>query len=124
MFAIVLITVIDDDQFARNAVVGLVRSLGFSVSEFQSAAEFLESTCRARTACLIVDDRMPVMTGLGLCRHLIASGIPIPTIIVTAFPNDARRKDALRTGAKSYLAKPLEPDELLHCIRCAVEHRN
>src|SRR3546814_15822744 len=81
MSANLLISIIDDDESAREAVVGLVRALGFTATEFQSAAEFLKSSHLLQTACLIADMRMHGMTGLALYRHLIAVGTPIPTAI-------------------------------------------
>lgn len=115
-----LISIIDDDESAREAIVGLVRALGFAATEFQSAADFLRSSHLMRTACLIADMRMPGMTGLELYRHLIAAGTPIPTVLVTAYPDEAARTRALKAGIRCYLAKPLEPDALLACIRSAL----
>ncbi len=117
-----LISIIDDDAPAREAVVGLVRSLGFTAAEFQSAADFLKSSLCLRTACLIADVRMPGMTGLELYRHLITVGTPIPTVLVTAYPDEAGRMRALKVGVRCYLAKPLEPDALLVCIRSALDN--
>ena len=115
-----LISVVDDDESAREAVAGLVRSLGFVAAEFESAADFLNSDYLSRTACLIADVRMPGMTGSELYRHLIAMGTPIPAVLITAYPDEAARNRALKAGVRCYLAKPLEPDELLACIRLAI----
>lgn len=114
-----LISIVDDDEAAREAVVSLVRALGFTAAAFQSAAEFLKSGCLLRTDLLIADMWMPGMTGFELCRHLIAAGKPIPTILITAYPDDVGRARALSSGVHCYLAKPLEPDALLGCIRSA-----
>ena len=124
MSANLLISVIDDDESARTAVVGLVRALGFTATEFQSAADFLKSSHLLRTACLIADMRMPGMTGLELYSHLIAVGTPIPTVLVTAYPDEAARTRAFKAGIRCYLAKPLEPDALLACIRSAIGDDN
>ena len=120
MSANCLISVVDDDEAARAAVVGLVRALGFTAKEFQSAAAFLKSSQLLQTACLIADMRMPGMTGLELYRHLVAAGTAIPTILVTAFPDEALRARALSAGIRCFLAKPLEPETLLGCIRSAL----
>jgi FixJ family two-component response regulator len=117
MSAHLLISIVDDDESARDAVVGLIRALGFTAAEFQSATDFLKSSHLLQTACLIADMRMPRMTGLELYRHLIAVGTPIPTVLVTAYPDEAVRARALKAGIRCYLAKPLEPDALLGCIR-------
>jgi FixJ family two-component response regulator len=114
-----LISIVDDDEAAREAVVGLVRVLGFAAAAFRSAAEFLKSGCLLRTDCLIADMQMPGMTGFELYRHLVAAGQSIPTILVTAYPDEAVRAFALSAGVRCYLAKPLEPDALLGCIRSA-----
>lgn len=117
------ISIIDDDQSAREAVAGLVSALGFTTAEFPSAADFLESGDMSRTACLIADVWMPGMTGLELYRYLIAAGTPIPTILVTAYPDEAMQTRALKAGIRCYLAKPLEPDALLACIRSALANQ-
>jgi FixJ family two-component response regulator len=116
----ILISIVDDNESAREAVAGLVRSLGFVAAEFGSAADFLKSDYLSRTACLIADVRMPGMTGPELYRHLIAMGTPIPTVLITAYADEAARDRALKAGVRCYLAKPLKPDELLACIRSAI----
>lgn len=115
-----LIAIVDDDQSAREAIASLVRSLGLAAAEFGSAADFLRSDQRSRAACLIADVRMPGMSGIELYRHLIAVGAPIPTVLVTAYAGETARNHALKAGALCYLAKPIDPDELLACIRSAV----
>lgn len=120
MPAKLLVSIIDDDESAREAAVGLVRALEFAVAAFQDAADFLGSGQALRTACLIADMQMPGMTGLELYLHLIAVGTPIPTVLVTAYPDEAVRAQAMRAGIRCYLAKPLEPDALLRCIRSAL----
>lgn len=119
-----LISVIDDDQAARQAIVGLVRALGYLAAGFQSAAEFLQSHDLSRTACLISDMRMPGMTGLELHRFLAASGTPIPTILVTAYPDGTIRRQAMQAGVLCCLTKPCSPDDLLDCIRSALSQRD
>lgn len=115
-----LISIVDDDDSAREAVSGLVRSLGYLVAEFDCAAEFLSSGDVLQTACLIADLRMPGMTGLELYHHLIASGEPVPTILITAYPGASTRAQALQAGVQCYLEKPLEPDELVGCIHSSL----
>src|SRR5438045_9074035 len=84
-----LVSVVEDDRFLRESMFRLMRSLGYTVDIFSSAADFLASPRLAETACLIADIHMPAMTGLELYRRLIDTGNAIPTILVTAFPNDA-----------------------------------
>lgn len=113
------IVIIDDDQAACDALVGLVRASGFAAVGFRSAAEFLRSDGFAQTSCLIADMQMPRMNGLELHMHLLASGTPIPTILVTGYPNEATKGRALRAGVLCYLTKPCAPADLLECIGLA-----
>jgi len=76
-----------------------------------------------RTSCLIADVQMPGMTGLDLHRHLSASGKPIPTILITAYPDDSVRERAVAAGAIGYLSKPFDENDLLACIRSALTTR-
>ena len=117
----VLVSVVEDDRFLRESMCRLMRSLGYTVDIFSSAADFLASPRLAETACLIADIHMPAMTGLELYRHLIDTGNAIPTILVTAFPNDADRARALNDGVVCYLRKPVEEQHLIRCLREALE---
>jgi FixJ family two-component response regulator len=112
-----LIVIVDDDESVREATRGLMKSLGFEARCFADAEEFLASDCLPRTACLIADVHMPGMSGLDLYRHLLASSRAVPTILITAYPNDRMRIEALREGIASYLVKPYDEDDLLTCIR-------
>ena len=97
-----------------------MRSLGFAVEAFSSAANFLASPRLVETGCLIADVHMPAMTGLELHRHLIKAGYAIPTILVTAYPNDVDRTRALNDGVVCYLRKPVDENQLLRCLRAAL----
>lgn len=116
----VLVSIVEDDQFFRDSMRRLMRSLGYMVDVFSSAAEFLASPRLSETACLITDVHMPVMTGLELYRQLIETGYPIPTILVTAHPNDVDRARALSDGVVCYLPKPVDEQILLRCLRTAL----
>jgi FixJ family two-component response regulator len=98
----------------------LMRSLGYSVEAFPSAADFLASPRLVETACLIADVHMPAMTGLELYRHLIKAGYAIPTILVTAYPDDDLRARALNDGVVCYLRKPVDEKHLMRCLRAAL----
>jgi FixJ family two-component response regulator len=115
-----LISVVDDDRFFRESMCRLMRSLGYTVDIFASAAEFLASPRLVETACLIADVHMPAMTGLELYRRLIDTGHTIPTILVTAFPNDVDRTRALDDGVACYLRKPVDEEHLARCAREAL----
>jgi FixJ family two-component response regulator len=117
-----LISIVDDDESMREAVKGLMRSVGYRAEAVASAEEFLSSRHVRRTSCLIADVQMSGMTGLDLHRHLSASGKPIPTILITAYPDDAVRERALTAGVIGYLSKPFDENDLLACIRSALIH--
>src|ERR1700756_5821240 len=93
-----LVSVVEDDQYFRESMSRLMRSLGYSVEAFPSAADFLASPRLVETACLIADVQMPGMTGAQLHRHLTDSGFAIPTILVTAYHDDNARDRALKEG--------------------------
>jgi FixJ family two-component response regulator len=114
-----LISVVDDDQAFRDSMRRLLKSHGYSVAVFRSAAEFLASAQLLATACLIADIHMPVMTGVELYTHLIATGRAIPTILITAYPEDGARQRMLGLGVRCYLHKPLEEPVLIDCLRHA-----
>ena len=97
-----------------------MRSLGYTVEVFPSAADFLASSRLGETSCLIIDVNMPAMTGLELFRHLIDAGRPIPTILVTAYPSDADRAHALNDGVVCYLRKPIDEQNLSQCLRAVL----
>ena len=115
-----LVSVVEDDRFFRESMGRLMRSLGYTVEAFPSAADFLASPRLGETACLIADVHMPAMTGIELYRHLIDAGRVIPTILVTAYPNDADRTRALNDGVVCYLRKPVDEQDLSRCLRAAL----
>lgn len=131
-----LISIVDDDRGVRDALQRMLQSYGFATVAFATAEDFLAavpaaaataapglsptSTAgpaeRGRTSCLILDMRLPGMSGLALLRRLGAESRPIPTILITASPTDAEHRQAVAAGAFSYLAKPLAEDMLLKTI--------
>jgi len=119
-----LISIVDDDQFFRDSMRRLLKSLGYAVAVFPSAAEFLGSSQLASTACLVADVHMPAMTGVELYTHLVDAGRAIPTILVTAYPDDNVRKRMLGMGVECYLSKPLEEVKFIACLRSACARGN
>jgi FixJ family two-component response regulator len=116
-----VISIVDDDESVRTAMRDMVETFGFTVRTFDSADEFLQSGRLQDTACLILDIQMPGMSGLELYNRLTTSGHHIPAMFVTAF-HDARIHDrAMQAGAVCCLAKPFDRDELLTCIRSALD---
>ena len=116
-----LISIVEDDQFFRDSMRRLMRSLGYNVEAFSSAADFLASPRLIETTCLIADVHMPAMTGVELHRRLIEAGYTIPTILVTAYPDEVDRARALNDGVVCYLRKPVEEQHLIRCLRAAFE---
>jgi FixJ family two-component response regulator len=116
-----LISIVEDDQFLRASIARLMRSFGYTVEAFGSAAEFLAFPRLYEVACLIADINIPGITGIELFRRLIVAGHPIPTILITAYPDDAARTRALNDGVLCYLTKPFGDDNLLRCVRAALK---
>ncbi|WP_341992688.1 response regulator [Azorhizobium sp. AG788] len=115
------ISIVDDDDSVRLAVSSLVRSLGFKVSTFASAEEFLTSDVMEDTSCLVSDIQMPGMSGLDLQKVLIQRQCRIPIIFITAFPEDAVRRRAEAAGAIGFLSKPFDGQAMIECLTAALE---
>jgi len=115
-----MISIVDDDASARAATDRLVRSLGFRAHSFASAEEFLQSPRLHETSCLVTDIQMPRMTGFELQRRLVAEKRPIPVIFMTAFPQDSIRSQAAKAGVVGVLAKPLDAESLMQCVKVAL----
>ena len=119
-----LISVVEDDPFFRESMRRLMRSLGYSVVVFASAADFLAFPRLEETTCLIADIHMPAMSGVELYTRLLDTGCAVPTILVTGYPDDAVRVRAQNSGTIRYLCKPLNVAYLVRCIRSVVEGGN
>jgi FixJ family two-component response regulator len=116
-----LVAIIDDNELFRKALEGLMKSVGFPVLAFSHAEEFLASERKQETACLIVDIRLPGMSGLELQLKLNAEHYRVPTIFITAHGDEAVRMQALRAGAVEFLTKPFDDEALLESVRAALE---
>ena len=115
-----IIAVVEDNQPFRESMQKLITLLGYTVESFPSAASFLASPFVAQTACLVADVNMPGMTGPELHRHLKQAGYKIPTILVTAYPDELIRDRALKDGVHCYLCKPVDDDHLERCLGSAM----
>jgi FixJ family two-component response regulator len=111
-----LVAIVDDDISIRNGTRDLLKAAGFSTATFEDAESFLTSASRATAACLVVDMRMPGMTGLELYEALVTSGECIPTVLITAHPEEVSKSRARKVGITCYLSKPFAPDDLLRCV--------
>ncbi len=116
MSKVPVIAVVDDDMAVRTGIDSLIRSLGLMVYLFASAEEFLDSDCLLKADCLITDVQMTQMSGLQLHEHLMARGMLIPTIFITAFAEDSIRRRAMTGSAVGLLAKPFVAQVLIDCI--------
>jgi FixJ family two-component response regulator len=115
-----LVSVVDDDQSARESTEALLRSAGYKVVTFQSGEQFLESASRQETACLILDIRMPGMDGLELQRRLNAPDAGVPIIFVTAQENERNRQAAFAAGASGFFQKPFAASDFLAAVQIAL----
>src|SRR6266851_2331746 len=116
-----VVSIVDDDVSVRRSTRRLLRSSGFRAEVFASAEEFLESKSAAKTACLILDLRMPGMSGLELQRRLTQNGDPVPIIFLSAHASEEDERFALRAGAVQFLRKPSSKEALLGAIRDALK---
>ena len=117
-----IISIVDDDASVREGLADLVSSMGYQAKTFRRAEYFLKSQWIRKTTCLIADVQMPEMTGLELYSSLADLGLRMPTILITAFPNNDDRDRALNAGVSCYLTKPFEKGELIKCIRSTLRH--
>ena len=118
-----MISIVDDDASVREAMFGLVRSLGFDAATFSSAEDFLQSDQLARTLCLITDVQMPGLSGVELQSCLISRGRPIPIIFITAFPEERIEARVRQAGAIGFLSKPFDDETLIECLDRALKGR-
>ena len=118
-----LISIVDDDDFLRNSLNNLLRSVGMRTHGFSSAAEFLNSNELHDTDCLLVDVRMPGMSGLDLQRQLRAANSRIPIVLITSHSDDDARAQALAAGAVAFCCASLAGGTLLAAIDSALNHK-
>jgi FixJ family two-component response regulator len=119
-----LVVIVDDDVSVRHALRALMRSLGYRAETFARGEDFLQSQLIARTSCLIADVQLPGITGPELHARLISSGAPVPTLLITAYPDDGVRARALAAGAVGYLSKPFAEDQLLPYLHAVLHDKN
>jgi FixJ family two-component response regulator len=119
-----LIAIVDDDALIRETLKDLLDSAGYTSAVFSSAQRFLKSRRLATVACLITDMRMPGTTGVELHQKLVDAGCAIPTILITAYPDERVRARAVRAGILCYLPKPVTSEALLACVDEALGRGN
>jgi FixJ family two-component response regulator len=115
-----IVFIIDDDPLYRASAERLVRSVGFSVQGFESARDFLSSRRPSVPSCLVLDVRLPGLSGLDLQRELADAGVHIPIIFVTGHGDIPMSVQAMKAGAVEFLTKPFRDQDLLDAIRHAI----
>ena len=116
-----LIGIVDDDSSVRKALQRLVRSHGFSTDVYSSAEDLLQGEVAGGMACLILDVRMPGLSGLDLQIRLAAAGSRLPIIFITAQEDPQAKSQAMSAGAVGYLQKPFDDEDLLTAIHAAID---
>ena len=111
-----LISIVDDDESVREAITSLLRSAGFKAESFASAEKFLRSPVLEETACLILDVRMPGVSGPELQRRLATESRRIPIIFMTAHGDQGLQAEVMRAGAVDFLPKPFSEEALLRAV--------
>jgi len=108
--------VIDDDESVRKALKRLFRSADLDVETFSSAEEFLSSSREGQNACILIDIRMPGLTGFDLQKRLLSQGVQIPVIVISASDDVQTREHARELGAVNFFRKPVDDQALLDAI--------
>jgi len=116
-----IVFVIDDDAAIRNALRSLIRSVGLQVELFGSAQEFLQRKLPDAPGCLVLDIRLPGISGLDFQRKLIEANIPFPIIFITGHGDIPMSVRAMKAGAVEFLTKPFRDQDLLDAIHIALE---
>jgi len=116
-----LVAIVDDDPSMRQAMASLLAAYGFEVELFSSAEEFLTSIHFHRTDCLVLDIRMPGMSGLQLQRELLTRRRHLPIIFVTAHGNKNQEQLAIRAGAVAFLSKPFSAHQMLRVLASTLD---
>jgi FixJ family two-component response regulator len=116
-----IVFVVDDDEAVRLSTEMLIRSMGLRVESFESAAEFLQDFDPQQPGCVILDIRMPGMSGLELQEHLNEIGATIPVIFVTGHGDVPMAVTAMKAGAVDFIQKPFRDQELIDRVHAALE---
>jgi FixJ family two-component response regulator len=116
-----IIAIVDDDEPFREALGSVLKAAGFVINTFASGEEFLDSPQRYKPSCLILDVRLPGMSGIELQRRLLDANCEVPVIFVTAHGDGALRDLVMKAGASGFLNKPVRSETLLREIHAALE---
>lgn len=117
-----LVAVVDDDIAVRESLQSLIRSTGLEAKVFASAEEFLDGSLPPKPNCLVLDVRLPGMSGIELHQQLVARNYKVPVVFITAHASDDRaRSEAASDWTVAYLTKPFDEDELLDAVNAALK---
>jgi FixJ family two-component response regulator len=116
-----IVFIVDDDASVRRSTERLIRSAGLKVQAFASAREFLNNPRAEGPACLVLDVRLPGLSGIELQREMVQSGIHIPIIFITGHGDIPMTVRAMKAGAVEFLTKPFRSRSLLDAVRAAIE---
>jgi FixJ family two-component response regulator len=116
------VAIVDDDLASLTALAALVEALGHEPVCFSDPLAFLASDMPRKVDVLLADVRLPGCSGIALNQRLVESGVALPCVLVTAYPDPASRQRALAAGLHGYLAKPVDPEQLLSCLLRATAH--
>lgn len=114
------VAVVDDEESVRKALGRLIRSAGFGVEMFGSGVDFLQSLQRRRPDCVVLDLRMPQVSGFDVQAALRRSGADVPVVIITGDDTPGNRERTLQQGACAFLRKPVDDAQLLDAIQSAL----
>jgi FixJ family two-component response regulator len=117
-----IVFVVDDDRSIRESLSNLIRSVGLNVQTFASAQEFLISQRPQASSCLVLDVKLPGLSGLDLQQELAKVDVPIPIIFITGYGDIPMTVQAMKAGAVEFLTKPFRDQDLLDAIHQALEH--
>jgi FixJ family two-component response regulator len=115
-----LVAIVDDDASVRKSTSRLIQSFGYRAEAFASGKEFLASPVAARTACLVLDVRMPDMDGLEVQRQLTARHLHVPVVFISGRASDEEERRARSAGAAAFLRKPVVQASLREAIETVI----
>jgi FixJ family two-component response regulator len=116
-----LIAIVDDDPWVRKSLERLIKSEGFRTETFASAEDFIRAGDHRETACLILDLRLPGMSGLELQHRLVIDNDHLPIVFVSAHDEPETRYEAMKAGAIAFLSKPFNDEALVDAVRSVVK---
>jgi len=115
-----VVAVIDDDEDVRDALADLLQSVGLQAELFASVQEFLDRDVPSRPACLVLDVRLPVRSGLDFQQDLVREAVKLPVVFISGHADIPSSVRAMKAGAIEFLTKPVRPQELLDAIQLAI----